>query len=44
MSIMMEGSEDCTAFPEGDNLFSWVGTIVGSDGTAYEKLSYKVML
>jgi len=42
MSLMMSGDSDCTAFPEGDNLFNWVGTINGSKDTVYEGLTYKV--
>ncbi|GFQ08193.1 ubiquitin-conjugating enzyme e2 19 [Phtheirospermum japonicum] len=33
-----------SAFPEGDNIFTWVGTIEGSKGTMYEGLSYKLSL
>jgi ubiquitin-conjugating enzyme E2 C len=40
----MNGCADATAFPEGDNLFEWVGTIKGSEGTVYEGLSYKLSL
>ena len=33
-----------SAFPDGDNLFHWVGTITGAEGTVYEGLSYKLSL
>lgn len=33
-----------SAFPDGDNIFSWIGTIKGSVGTVYEGLSYKLTL
>lgn len=33
-----------SAFPDGDNLFHWVATITGADGTVYEGLSYKLSL
>ncbi|KAK9822375.1 hypothetical protein WJX81_004093 [Elliptochloris bilobata] len=33
-----------SAFPDGDSLFSWVGTIHGAAGTVYEGLSYKLSL
>ena len=32
------------AFPESDNMFSWVGTINGGKDTVYEGLSYKLSL
>ncbi len=39
MAIMMAAEDsDCTAFPDGDNLFHWCGTIQGVDGTPYEKV------
>ena len=33
-----------SAFPDGDNLFHWVATITGAEGTAYAGLSYKLSL
>eukprot|EP01137_Pigoraptor_chileana_P020875 Opistho-2@83800 len=44
MSLMMGGDNTISAFPEGDNLFSWVGTITGGAGTVYEGLTYKMSL
>ena len=44
MQLMMSGDKDATAFPQGDNLFEWVGTIVGANGTVYEGLTYKLYL
>ena len=44
MQIMMAGDKDATAFPDGDNLFEWVGTIKGAKDTVYEGLSYKLSL
>jgi ubiquitin-protein ligase len=32
----MSGNKEVTAFPLGDNLFEWVGTVVGSRGSVYE--------
>ncbi|EXB80097.1 Ubiquitin-conjugating enzyme E2 19 [Morus notabilis] len=45
MSLMM-GSEDLgvSAFPEGESIFTWIGTIEGGKGTMYEGLSYKLSL
>lgn len=40
----MSKNKDATAFPDGDNLFEWVGTISGSAGTAYEGCTYKLKL
>merc|ERR1711903_45206 len=44
MQLMMSGDNSVSAFPEGDNLFSWIGTITGSVGTVYEGLSFKLSL
>ncbi|CAL9127932.1 unnamed protein product [Musa textilis] len=40
----MSGDTGVSAFPEGENIFSWIGTIEGSKGTPYEGLSYKLSL
>ena len=44
--IQMHMSSDPTvsAFPDGDNLFHWVATIVGGKGTAYDGLKFKLSL
>jgi len=42
MSLMMSQEKHATAFPEGDNIFKWIGTLVGGDGTPYEGLTYKI--
>lgn len=44
MALMMGGDPGVSAFPEGDNIFSWVGTIAGSAATAYEGTSYRLSL
>ena len=44
MALMMGGDPGVSAFPEGDNIFHWVGTIAGSAGTAYEGTSYRLAL
>mmetsp|Transcript_3859 Transcript_3859/g.5654 ORF Transcript_3859/g.5654 Transcript_3859/m.5654 type:complete len:168 (-) Transcript_3859:409-912(-) len=44
MQLMMSGESDCTAFPQGDNLFEWTGTIIGSKDTVYEGLSYRLSI
>ena len=33
MSLMMSGETSLSAFPDGDNIFQWTGTIAGGDGT-----------
>ncbi|RYG50712.1 ubiquitin-conjugating enzyme E2 [archaeon] len=40
--LQMSGNKDVSAFPNGDNLFEWIGTIKGSVGTVYEGLTFKV--
>lgn len=42
MGLMMSGDKHTSAFPDGDNLFKWIGTIKGSEGTAFEGLTYKL--
>jgi len=44
MALMMSGDPGISAFPEADNMFSWVGTINGGKDTVYEGLSYKLSL
>lgn len=33
LSLMMSGEKGVSAFPDGDNLFKWIGTIQGPVGT-----------
>ena len=44
MSLMMTKDAGISAFPDGDNIFHWTGTIVGGEGTVYEGLQYKLSL
>eukprot|EP00124_Ichthyophonus_hoferi_P002626 Ihof_evm6s187 gene=Ihof_evmTU6s187 len=44
MSLMMSGDQSISAFPIGDNLLHWRGTIKGPAGTVYEGLSYRMLL
>jgi len=37
LSLMMSGEKSVSAFPDGDNLFKWVGTIQGPIGTVIIK-------
>jgi len=44
MNLMMENVPGVSAFPDGENLFAWTGTITGSDNSVYEGLKYKLSL
>ncbi|CAA3027664.1 probable ubiquitin-conjugating enzyme E2 C [Olea europaea subsp. europaea] len=45
MALMMTGGDlGVSAFPEGESIFTWIGTIEGGKGTIYEGLSYKLSL
>ncbi|KAK2996127.1 hypothetical protein RJ639_014790 [Escallonia herrerae] len=45
MSLMMTGGDlGVSAFPEGESIFTWIGTIEGGKGTMYDGLSYKLSL
>lgn len=44
MNVMMSGSTEVSAFPEGDNIFKWIGTVKGPKGTVYEGLIFKLTL
>ncbi len=40
----MSNEKGVSAFPDGDNLFKWIGTINGPIGTVYEGLEYRLIL
>ena len=42
MVLQTSSDPGISAFPEGDNILQWVGTIKGSQGTVYEGLTYKL--
>jgi len=44
MSLMMSGDVGISAFPDGDNIFQWTGTINGGDGTGYDGYTFKLAL
>jgi len=44
MKLMMSGSKEVSAFPEEDNVFQWAGSIKGTQGTAYEGMTFKLRL
>lgn len=43
-ALMMGADPSVSAFPQGDSLFSWAGTIRGAEGTVYEGLTYRLSL
>lgn len=40
----MANCDGISAFPDGDNLFSWVATITGPTGTVFADTTYRVSL
>lgn len=44
MTLMTAGEKSVSAFPDGENLFYWVATIMGPLDTVYEGLTYKLRL
>ncbi|XP_067130853.1 ubiquitin-conjugating enzyme E2 C [Centruroides vittatus] len=44
MKLMMCTDKGISAFPDGENLFRWIGTIHGPKGTVYEGFTYKLSL
>ncbi|KAK8729221.1 hypothetical protein OTU49_008684, partial [Cherax quadricarinatus] len=44
MTLMMSTDKGISAFPEGDNLFKWIGTLTGPSATVYEGLTYRLTL
>ncbi|KAK0099162.1 hypothetical protein PV326_004321 [Microctonus aethiopoides] len=44
MVLMMCTEKGVSAFPDGENLFKWIGTITGPRDTVYSGLTYKLTL
>ncbi|KAK9767347.1 Ubiquitin-conjugating enzyme E2 11 [Basidiobolus ranarum] len=44
MSLMMSAIPGISAFPDSDNMLSWVGTLTGVAGTYYEGLTFKLSM
>ncbi|XP_075210843.1 ubiquitin conjugating enzyme vih [Lycorma delicatula] len=44
MCLMMSSEKNISAFPEGENIFKWVATIFGPEGTVFEGKTYKLSL
>lgn len=44
MDLMMGGADGISAFPHNDDLFHWIGTIMGAEGTPYAGLEYQLSI
>lgn len=44
MALMASADEGVSAFPDGDSLMAWRGTVAGPVGSVYEGLTYKLAL
>jgi ubiquitin-conjugating enzyme E2 C len=44
MTMMTSEDQTVSAFPEGDSLFTWLGTIQGPTGTVYEGFKFTLNL
>jgi ubiquitin-conjugating enzyme E2 C len=42
MSLTMSKDKHATAFPDGENLFHWKGSLRGVEDTPYENLTFKL--
>jgi len=43
-TLMMSSCPGISAFPQENDIFTWVGTIEGAEGTVYEGLKYQLSL
>jgi len=44
MNLMMKGDKGISAFPDGDNIFKWIGTIIGPEETVFANITFKLSL
>jgi len=44
LSLMTKGDKGISAFPDGDNIFKWVGTIQGPSDTVFSGITFKLSL
>ncbi|EDV51572.1 ubiquitin-conjugating enzyme E2 C [Drosophila erecta] len=44
MNLMMANEKGISAFPDGENIFKWVGTIAGPRNTVYSGQTYRLSL
>lgn len=43
MVLMMSTEKGVSAFPDGENLFKWIGTITGPRDTVISFISYQII-
>lgn len=44
MVLMMSSEKGISAFPDGENIFKWIGTIAGPEDTPYTGHKYRLQL
>lgn len=44
MNLMMSAERGISAFPDGENIFKWIGTITGACDTVYSNQKYRLSL
>ena len=44
VEVIKQWFQGISAFPDGDNLLSWIGTVEGPKESVYEGLTYKLRL
>ena len=44
MGLMMSGSKDISAFPSGESILEWAGTITGPPASVYEGKTFKLSI
>lgn len=44
MTLMMSSEKGISAFPDGENIFKWIGTINGPEDTVYTGHKYRLQL
>lgn len=44
MNLMMSSEKGISAFPDGENIFKWIGTIAGAENTVYSGQKYRLSL
>lgn len=42
--LLMSDTDGISAYPENDDLFTWIGSVRGVDGTPYESLTFDVRI
>lgn len=44
MGLMLSSEKGISAFPDGENIFKWIGTIAGPEDTPYTGHKYRLQL